>query len=90
MFLPPQDAHRFLTSAPRGTITKALFYQWFIQPGLGDADAGVQAIWTEVAHWFRMCCTLAAGGGNSVGITPGQLATPAAQFAASAWFSNYR
>ena len=88
MFLPPQDAHRFLLEAPRGTITKALFHQRFVQPGLGDADAGVQAIWTHVAQWFRLACTLAGGGANAVQVTPGTLATPAAQFAASAWYGT--
>ena len=41
LLMPPADAPRILTKAPLGAMTKAAFYQQFIQAGLAHADADV-------------------------------------------------
>ena len=40
LLMPPADAPRLLTEAPLGTMTKAAFFQRFIQAGLAHADDG--------------------------------------------------
>ena len=72
-------------------MTKAAFYQQFIQPGLAHADAGVVAIWTDIGLWFRAACTLvnvARGDINSLAITPAAPANPADMFAVGAWHAS--
>ena len=91
LLMPPADIPRILTEAPLGAMTKAAFYQRFIQAGMTHTDADVVAIWTDIGLWFRAACTMANTGGadvNSLAVTPAMPANPADMFAVGAWCAS--
>ena len=91
LLMPPADAPRLLTEAPLGTMTKAAFYQRFIQAGLAHAEADVVNSWTQIGLWFRAACTMVNTGGadvNCLSVTLTTPANPADKFAVGVWHSS--
>ena len=90
MLLPPQDAHRFVGSRADCRYTYAGFWNTFVQPGITDADAAVQANWEPVREWFRIASTNNNNNHSVLAITPAVSATPGHVLALNRWVRSQR
>ena len=90
MLLPPSAAADILAAAPDGTYSLPGFWNTLIQPGVNNADAGIQALWGPVREWFRCASTHDAGGHSLLAVNPITSASPVTQARLNNWVAPVR
>ena len=90
LVLPCEDSADFLSRVPTGIYTVQHFYNEFLRPHLGGAQA-IRDKWNPVEEWWRCACTNVNGGTDSkLAIAPTVSGLPAATQALQICISKIR
>ena len=92
MVLPPSVAGDVLAGAPQGRYTRVGFLNNVLNPGLGDPDANVVAMWQPIESWFRVACTQGGPAPHAcvTAVTPVASVVPLEIMALTAWSSTVK